>query len=176
MDEVSEAELVETARLGGVIDCGAGRAGRRVSAALIRRCCLSLKGQVDPRGLRFRKAVVAGGLDLAGLDLPFPVRFDECEFDSALMVEGAQLAELALTRCPRLPGLLGNGLPLTFGSGCFNRGDVFSEGCWEAGVPDSCCEATAATGVAAAVATMPATRMPLAIRIPLMIALLFSLR
>jgi hypothetical protein len=71
-----------------------------------------------------------------------------------------------------------NVLPLTFGSGCFNRGDTVSEGCWEAGVgvPDGCCDATAATGAAAAVATMPAARMPLAIRIPHMIALLFSLR
>jgi hypothetical protein len=69
-----------------------------------------------------------------------------------------------------------NVLPLTFGSGCFNWGDTVSEGCWDAGVPDGCCEATAATGAAAAVATMPAERMPLAIRIPHMIALLFSLR
>ena len=110
MDEVGEVELMERARQGGVIDCEAGRTRRWVSAALIRRCCLGLKDQVDPHGLRFRKAMVAGSLDLAGLDLPFPVRFDECDFDSALIVEGAQLAELALTRCPRLPGLLGNGL------------------------------------------------------------------
>jgi len=38
-------------------------------------------------------------MDLAGLDLPFPLRFEECEFDSAPVVEGATLAELALTGC-----------------------------------------------------------------------------
>jgi len=34
------------------------------------------------------------------------------EFDSAPVVEGADLFELSLTGCPRLPGLLGNGLRL----------------------------------------------------------------
>lgn len=48
-------------------------------------------------------------LDLAGMVVPFGVRFDQCEFDSPVIVEGAQLYELALTRCDRLPGLLANG-------------------------------------------------------------------
>ena len=42
--------------------------------------------------------------------VPFPLRFDGCEFDTAPVVEGAQLFDLALTGSPRLPGLLGNGL------------------------------------------------------------------
>jgi hypothetical protein len=46
------------------------------------------------------------------MTVPFPLRFDGCEFDSVPVVEGAQLFELSLTGCPRLPGLLGNGLQL----------------------------------------------------------------
>ena len=44
-----------------------GAARRRpVDAALLRRCCLELKDQIDPRGLRLRHATVTGPLDLAG--------------------------------------------------------------------------------------------------------------
>jgi len=112
MDDVGvgEAELLDACRRGRVLDCGPGGTHRTVAAALIRRCCLELRDQVDPRGLRLRNAVVAGCVDLAGLDVRFPLRFDGCEFDTAPMVEGAQLHELALTGCPRLPGLLANGV------------------------------------------------------------------
>ena len=79
---------------------------------MLRRCCHELKHQVDPRGLRLNNVIVVGCLDLAGLEVPFPLRFDGCEFDSAPVVEGAQLFELSLTGCLRLPGLLGNGLRL----------------------------------------------------------------
>ena len=44
--------------------------------------------------------------------MPFPLRFEGCEFDAPPVVEGAELFELSLTGCPRLPGLLGNGLRL----------------------------------------------------------------
>ena len=44
------------------------------------------------------------------MEVPFPLRFHECEFDSPPVAEGAQLSELALTDCMRLPGLLANGL------------------------------------------------------------------
>ena len=116
--EIDEAELLGALRSGQPIDGGqatdGGEAGpkRTIQAALLRRCCHELKDQVDPRGLRLRNAVIAGRLDLAGLTVPFPLRFDGCEFDSAPVVEGADLFELALTGCPRLPGLLGNGLRL----------------------------------------------------------------
>ena len=83
-----------------------------MQAELLRRCCHELRGQIDPRGLRLANAVVSGRLDLAGLPVPFPLRFEGCEFDSAPVVEGAELFELSLTGCPRLPGLLGNGLRL----------------------------------------------------------------
>ena len=57
-------------------------------------------------------AAVRGRVDLAGLTVPFPLRFEDCDFDAPLHVEGAKLRELTLTGCPRLPGLLGNGLRL----------------------------------------------------------------
>ena len=131
--EVSEAELLAAGRQGRMLDCALAparppgtpdpppasavpdrspdAAGRRpVSAALLRRCCLELKDQIDPRGLRLRHATVTGPLDLAGLEVPYPLRFEDCEFDAAVIVEGAQLRELALTGAVALPGLLGNGL------------------------------------------------------------------
>jgi hypothetical protein len=53
---------------------------------------------------------VTGSLDLAGLEVPYPLRFEDCEFDAAVVVAGAQLQELALTGAVALPGLLGNGV------------------------------------------------------------------
>jgi hypothetical protein len=87
-----------------------GAVRRRVDAALLRRCCHELQDQMDPRGIRLRNALVTGGLDLAGLRIPFPLRFEGCEFDVAPTVEGVQLHELALTGCEHLPGLLANGV------------------------------------------------------------------
>jgi hypothetical protein len=112
MTDIGEAEVVAAARAGLVLGPEAAGERRVVQAAMLRRCCHELTGQVDPRGLRLKNVVVAGRLDLAGLTVPFPLRFEGCEFGSALVVEGAELFELTLTRCPRLPGLLGNGLRL----------------------------------------------------------------
>jgi hypothetical protein len=112
MSEIDEAELLGAGRSGAVADAAMDGGKRVVPAALLRRCCHELKDQIDPRGLRLINAVVVGCLDLAGLAVPFPLRFDGCEFDSPVVVEGAELFELSLTGCPRLPGLLGNGLRL----------------------------------------------------------------
>ena len=112
MSEIDEAELLGAGRSGTVADAAMDGGMRTVQAALLRKCCRELKDQVDPRGLRLANAVVAGCLDLAGLAVPFPLRFDGCEFDSPVVVEGAELFELSLTGCPRLPGMLGNGLRL----------------------------------------------------------------
>lgn len=110
MNEIDEAELTSASECGAVVDGARNGVKRVVRADSLRKCCHELRGQIDPRGLRLTNAVIAGTLDLAGLDVPFPLRFDGCEFDSALVVEGAQLYELSLTGCPSLPGLLGNGL------------------------------------------------------------------
>src|SRR5690348_13518637 len=99
MNEVSEAELLAAARVGQIAECGVDGTRRPVDAALLRRCCHQLKDQIDPRGLRLHSAVIVGSLDLAGLEVPFPIRFDDCELDSPLVAEGALLRELALTHC-----------------------------------------------------------------------------
>lgn len=112
MDEVGEAELLDSGRQGRILDCSAGTDRRPVDAALLRRCCLDFRDQIDPRGLRLHRAAVRGPVDLAGLTLPFPLRFEGCDFDSPVHVEGAELRDLALTGCDPLPGLLGNGLRL----------------------------------------------------------------
>lgn len=110
MGEIDEAELLSAGQRGAVLDGMADGRKRIVQAAVLRRCCHELKDQIDARGLRLTNAVVTGELDLTGLVVAFPLRFDGCEFDTAPVVEGAQLFELALTGSPRLPGLLGNGL------------------------------------------------------------------
>ena len=110
MDQVGEAELLTAATAGQVLVCGDGAARRPVPADLLRRCCRELRDQVDPRGVRLRGAEVTGSLDLAGLDVPFPLRFDGCSFGEPVNVAGAQLVELALTGCDRVPGLLANGV------------------------------------------------------------------
>ena len=109
MAEIDETELIGALRTGSVVDGGADGV-RTVPAALLRQCCHELGDQVDPRGMRLSKVVVTGGLDLAGLTVPFPLRFDSCEFDTAPVLEGARLYELSMTGCLRLPGLFGNGL------------------------------------------------------------------
>ena len=110
MDEIGETELIGALRAGSAVHGTADGVQRSVRAELLRTCCHELQDQVDPRGMRLTKVHVTGALDLAGLTVPFPLRFDGCEFDVAPVLEGAQLYELSLTSCPRLPGLLGNGL------------------------------------------------------------------
>jgi hypothetical protein len=110
MEEVREAEMLAKCAEGRVLDCGAVGKPGVVDAELLRRCCVQFSDQVDPRGVRLKNARIVGSLDLAGLDVPFPLRFEGCEFDSPPVVEGAQLHELALTGCPQLPGLLANGV------------------------------------------------------------------
>ena len=112
MNEIDEGELIRAGQTGAVVAGTVDGVKRTVPAELLRKCCHELRRQIDPRGLRLAGAVVTGRLDLAGLRVQFPLRFEGCEFDSAPVVEGAQLFELSLTGCPRLPGLLGNGLRL----------------------------------------------------------------
>lgn len=109
MGQIEESELVSACRAGGVVDGRAGGERRTVPAGLLRRCCHELKDQVDPRGLRLAGAVITGQLDLAGLDVPFPVSFDDCDFEQAAVVEGSELFGLSVTGSA-LPGLLGNGV------------------------------------------------------------------
>jgi hypothetical protein len=112
MEDVGQAELLDAGRQGQILD-GSHQGGRRpIDAALLRRCCLEFRDQIDPRGLRLHHVAVRGPVDLAGLTIPFRLHFDDCDFDAPVHVEGTKLRELTLTGSPRLPGLLGNGLRL----------------------------------------------------------------
>ena len=112
MEQIQEAELMSAAREGAILEGAVDGAARAVQADMVRACCRELGSQVDPRGLRLKGAIVVGSLDLAGLVVPFPLRFEDCEFERALVAEGAELFELSLIGCQRLPGLLANGLRL----------------------------------------------------------------
>jgi hypothetical protein len=109
--EVGESSLLAAAQAGTELDGTADGERSTIEAAVLRRCCHQLASQVDPRGLRLAHVRVTGQLDLAGIAVPFPLRFEDCAFDEPLIVEGADLFELSLTGC-ELPGLLGNGLRL----------------------------------------------------------------
>jgi hypothetical protein len=110
VNEVEAGELERAFRAGEPLDCGSDNGRRRVDAEALRRFCVERHAEVDPRGIALRGAVVYGTLDLAGVDVPFPLRFFDCEFEAAPILHGARLAELALVECGRLPGLLANGL------------------------------------------------------------------
>lgn len=110
MAEVSEAEVIGACGAGQILECAEGTARRPVDAALLRRCCDELGEQVHRHGIRLRRAAIAGTLDLSGLDVRFPLVFEDCEFDSPVSIEGAQLFEVGLIGCARLPGLLANGV------------------------------------------------------------------
>jgi hypothetical protein len=112
VSKIDESELIGAGQRGATVDGMAEGGKRTVEAAVLRACCHELKDRIDPRGLRLANAIVTGGLDLSGLVVPFSLRFEACEFDTAPVLEGAQLFELSLTGSPRLPGLLGNGLRL----------------------------------------------------------------
>jgi hypothetical protein len=77
MDQVGEAGLLAAAGAGRALACGDGNASRRVDAALLRRCCHELRDQIDPRGVWLQHAAITGSVDLSGLEVPFPLRFDE---------------------------------------------------------------------------------------------------
>lgn len=107
--DVGEAELLAACAGGRVLDCADGGSRRSVTAALLRRCCDELAEQIDRRGVTLQNAAVTGHLDLSGLGIPFPLRFEECEFDTLITAEGAQAQALALLGCT-FPGLVANGI------------------------------------------------------------------
>jgi hypothetical protein len=80
MGEIDEAELTRAGQRGAVVEGMADDGKRTISGALLRRCCHELKDQIDARGLRLNNVIVTGALDLTGLVVPFPLRFEGCEF------------------------------------------------------------------------------------------------
>ena len=111
MTEIEEAELLAAARTGALLSGAAGGQRRPVDASLLRRCCHELAGELDPRGLRLARVHVAGQFDLAGITVPFPLRFEDCTFDTVPVLLAADLLDLTVTGC-ELPGLIANGLRL----------------------------------------------------------------
>jgi len=105
MDELEEGVVV--AASGSVTPADGHK--RMIRAEVLRKCCHELKDQIDVRGIRLRNVVVSGQLDLSGLSVSFPLRFEDCEFDSAITAEGTELSGLSLIGC-MLPGLAGSGM------------------------------------------------------------------
>jgi hypothetical protein len=95
--------------------------GGSIDAWVLRDCCVGGAGLVDPRGLRLRGVRVRGRLDLAGVDVRFPLVFADCAFDEAVDFTGGSVRSLAITGSPLLPGLLGDGLLV--------QGDLNLSGC-----------------------------------------------
>jgi len=109
LTEIDESELVAMARAGAQLSGPAAGARRPVDAALLRRCCLDLAGEIDPRGLRLTGVHVRGQLDLSGVTVPFPVLFGDCTFEAAPVLLAASLLGLTIRDC-ELPGLVANGV------------------------------------------------------------------
>jgi hypothetical protein len=82
---------------------------QEVDGRSIRRVCAGNE-RIDPHGLMIRKARITGRFDLSGFDIPFPLRFEDCEFVDAPLFDGARLHELIILRCHVASGLQANGL------------------------------------------------------------------
>lgn len=84
----------------------------RLDSTLVREALLPTSDNIDPRGLTISNASMVGELDMRAVRFAHPIRFENCTFETALSFEGASLHELSLTNCPKVPGLLANGLAL----------------------------------------------------------------
>ncbi|GAA2304597.1 oxidoreductase [Nonomuraea roseoviolacea subsp. roseoviolacea] len=80
-----------------------------VTGGLLRELFRRDPQDLDPRGLTLEGVRVEGGLDLRGMQVPFPLRFVGCAFDRPLDLDGAELHALVLDGCD-VPGILANGL------------------------------------------------------------------
>jgi len=103
---IDEAAFAAKVAAGGVLEAR----GARIDAELIRSFCVRRAGEVDPRGIWLRGLSVTGTLDLTGVRVPFGLRFEECSFEAAPILHGAEVRALAFVDCPHLPGLLANGV------------------------------------------------------------------
>ena len=83
---------------------------RPVDAALLRRCCNELRDRVDRHGVRLRKPRLRAPWTCPGWMSPSRSALRTASSTRRSTVEGAQLYELGLTGCARLPGLLANGV------------------------------------------------------------------
>lgn len=73
--------------------------GVQLSAEDIRAVLLTARDNTkrpDPRGLEVWGAHVTGTLDLSDMEIPFPLRFANCQFDGSVHMAGATIHRLAL--------------------------------------------------------------------------------
>ncbi|MFI0445895.1 pentapeptide repeat-containing protein [Actinomadura sp. 6N118] len=83
---------------------------RTVRAEVLRTLLLSGKSaDGEIAALRVTGARITGTLNLHNADVPFAIRFHECHFESELMVYGAEIRQLSLSRS-YFPGLEGTAL------------------------------------------------------------------
>ena len=109
---IAEHDLTETER--HVVDAALAGSqwtddGCRIRAEVVRDLLLDRYGEVDPRGLWVRNAVVTGQLDLDGVQCSRPVRLVGCRFEEPVLARGAQLSLLSLAGS-RAPGLFAGGV------------------------------------------------------------------
>jgi hypothetical protein len=104
-------EVISSDSIDSAIRSGEKPAGRYVFAETLRHCCVNFDGRADPRGLYLENVTVLGELDLDGVEVKFPVRFEQCTFQGLAKFQGARLSSLKLTGCC-VPGLMANGIVL----------------------------------------------------------------
>src|SRR5215469_2314279 len=104
---MDESALIAAAMAGRLLDCGDDSGPGVVSSAVLRRICRDGQDSIDPRGIRLQNAVLTGTLELSGLRVPFPLSFNNCQFEMPPSLTGADLHALTITRST-LPGLLAN--------------------------------------------------------------------
>src|SRR5690242_11549605 len=68
-----------------------------VPAALLRSALLrAVADRPDPRGLRLRRTIVVGRLDLDEMTVPMPLTLSRCRLPDGISARGASLRVLAL--------------------------------------------------------------------------------
>src|SRR5262245_8135888 len=95
MDGIDEGAFAAAVGAGEVLEGG----GSPIDADLIRRFCVHRAGDVDPRGIRLRGVSVTGELDLTAVEVPFGLSFEQCSFEVAPVMHGAQVRELSFDGC-----------------------------------------------------------------------------
>ncbi|MER7863964.1 hypothetical protein ABTX61_32985 [Amycolatopsis japonica] len=100
-----EEELIEAARSGSVLVCShltahilvaSTMTEHQIRADVIRELLLGYHGQLDPRGIRVRGALIVGQLDLNYIDTAVGLELVGCTFDRSITTRGARLPRLTL--------------------------------------------------------------------------------
>jgi hypothetical protein len=108
-EPLSEAEtrVLGAAETGDKAECGTGLSApgirdeqgscpRSVRAAILRWLIRdrTARERVDPQGIRIVDALVTGELDLTAMQVPFPLSFERCTFDSKITLRDAEVRNL----------------------------------------------------------------------------------